>query len=211
MKKVFILLPATILLAILGVLLLPWIAGQAAPQEQTTSGPKWNAIAMPLDATNVFPNAQTIANEISGTQVIMRWNESLQRFDFWYPAFQYGTNFTTSLGDSYMVQVDDTAPAVFSVTGDVPPPTGSAGALQFNIAGDSPCKYTSITIPLDHANITNAQGLSEDIGNIEVVLSWNVALQRYDFWYPAFQYGTNFSVNIGYPYMVCATVEKTWP
>jgi len=183
----------------------------AAPLAQTTTGPKYNAIALPLDATVELPNAQAIADAISGTQVVLSWNVEYQTYDFWYPNYQYGTNFPTTLGGGYLVQVDSSAPLAFTVVGEVPPPTGEAGAVEFSISGGTPCMYNLVTIPLDQDQLTDAQSLADDIGNIDVVLQWNVEYQTYDFWYPNYQYGTNFDVMVGHPYMVCSTAEKIWP
>ena len=102
--------------------------------------PRWNAIAMPLDDTASISNAQAIADQISGAQQVLRWNPTRQDFDFSLPPFQFGTNFITNLGDLYMVLVDNTAPLVFAVTGDVPPATGNPGALQYSLVGSSPCQ-----------------------------------------------------------------------
>ncbi len=212
MKKVFMISAIVILLLVLGVLLMPQVAGRAAPQQQVTSGPSWNAIGMPLDDTNSLSDAQAIADEISGTQQILRWNSARQDFDFWLPPFQFGTNFTTTLGDSYMVLVDDSAPLVFNVAGDVPPATGNPGALQYSLVGTSPCQFNAITLPLDLGDsILDAQDLADSIGNVDQVLSWEPARQDYDFWLPPFQFGTNFEVKAGYPYMVCTTVARVWP
>ncbi len=174
--------------------------------------PRWNAIAMPLDDTVSIPNAQAIADQISGAQQVLRWNPTRQDFDFWLPPFQFGTNFTTNLGDSYMVLVDNTAPLVFTVIGDLPPATGNPGALQYNLVGSSPCQFNAVTIPFDLGNnIFDAQDLADSIGNVDQILNWNPVRQDFDFWLPSFQFGTNFNVNAGNPYMVCTTIARVWP
>ena len=144
MKKVFILLPATILLAILGVLLLPWIAGQAAPQEQTTSGPKWNAIAVPLDVGAI--TADGIANYVdSGGSIsqVGRWDASSQSWVFRVVGSPFPpTSYAVNTGDPLLILAGDTAPLSFAWTGSVPTP----GAISYAFA---PNRWHFITLPLD--------------------------------------------------------------
>ncbi|HBX67914.1 MAG TPA: hypothetical protein DEH25_00555 [Chloroflexi bacterium] len=234
MKKVFILLPATILLAILGVLLLPWIAGQAAPQEQTTSGPKYNAIAMPLDAEQSFAdlgylyNSQGLLDYIgSSASQVLRLNASRQDFDSWFSG-GFGvvdgifttTPFPLNTGEEYWILVNSNSPTSFSVVGEVP----AAGSVDFTLIGSNPCKYNGISIPLDQSEISNAVELSASIGNIEQVLRLNTEHQDFDTWFVTANFGivggiftTNpddFPVKIGYPYWVCVNTtgnNTVWP
>ncbi len=175
-------------------------------------GTNWSSIAMPLDDTVRLPNAQAIADEITGIQQNLRWNPTRQDFDFWLPPFSFGTNFGTVFGDSYMVLADDTANLVFTTVGDVPPATGNSGALAYNLIGGSPCQFNAIILPLDMGGtITNAQELAASIGNVDQILSWNAVRQDFDFWLPPFNFGINFETKTGYPYMVCTTVARVWP
>jgi hypothetical protein len=184
-----------------------------APEAPTAA--KYNAIAMTLDSTDTIPDAQALATEIAGTQMVLQWIASTQTFDFWIPPSGPGTNFSLEVGRPYMVQVDSSAPSTFTVVGDVPPQTGQPGAVQFDMLGGSPCKYNFISVPLDHASVTDAQSLADSIsttaGDVEQVLVWKPDTGTFDFWIPPSGPGTNFSAQIGYPYFVCLSTNITWP
>jgi len=181
----------------------------------------WNAIAMALDNTATLPDAQALAQAITGTQQVLQWNAAAQAFDAYIPDPVFpgglGTNFALQLGQPYMVQVGNTAPSVFSLVGDVPPQTGQTGAVQFSLLGGSPCQWNFISLPLDQGSITTAQQLADAIGNVEQVLQWNAAtsVQAFDAYIPDPVFpgglGTNFSTHIGYPYFVCMATSKSWP
>ena len=186
--------------------------GPAAPNAPTAAQ-NWNAVAMPLDATDTLSNAQALADDFGGSvQQLLRWDSSIQNWD-WYippPVGPMGNNFDLEVGGAYFVYVDSTAPTTYAIVGDVPPP----GYVSYNLVGASPtCLWNSITVPLDHDHITDAQGLADDIGDVDQLLMWDAGIQNWD-WYippPVGPMGNNFSTRIGYPYFVCLSANKTWP
>jgi hypothetical protein len=192
-----------------------------APQlpARTSATQNWNEIAIPLSNTTSLPDAQALANAITGTQQLLHWDATAQTFEFYIPdpifPGGFGTNFNIVLGEAYMVLVDNSAPTVFSLVGDVPPQSGNPGAVQFNLKGGAPCKWNHISLPLDKGSITNAQQLADTIGDVEQLLSWNATAQTFEFYIPdpVFPggFGTNFTTKIGYPYFVCMTAAKIWP
>jgi hypothetical protein len=188
-------------------------AGAAAQLDnQAVTAAKYNAIAMSLDATDTISNAQALANSIVGSQTILRWNPTTQGFEFWIPSPGIGTNFSTTIGTPYFVQVDNSNPGTFTLVGDVPPQSGQSGAVQFDLLGGSPCKYNFITLPLDYGDtVTNAAQLAAEIGGVETLLRWNASTQGFEFYVVGPAIGTNFSVSAGYPYWVCMTSSQTWP
>ena len=199
-----------------GILTPPDNAVAAAAQPQTaaapmTGNPKWNAIAMALDSTATIPNAQGLANAISGTQQLLRWDASIQNFDYYIPGGGGGTDFNTKVGEPYLVLVDNNAPPTFSLVGNVPPMSGQAGAVQFSLIGGSPCQWNYITLPLDKGSIAYAQNLADAIGGVQQMLVWDAAIQNFDYYVPGGGGGTNFPIKIGYPYWVCMSASKNWP
>ncbi len=193
------------------------------PASTTVGSPKWNAIAMALDSTATISNAQTLANVITGTQQLLRWDATpgVQTFEYYIPdpiiPGGFGTNFSMTVGAPYMVQVDSTAPMTFTLVGNVPPQTGNPGAVQFSLAGATPCLWNFISLPLDRTGITNAQGLADAITNVRQVLRWDATpgVQTFEYYIPdpviPGGFGTNFTTRIGYPYFVCLTVGRNWP
>lgn len=187
-------------------------AGAAASaQNQQTATTKYNAIAMSLDATSTITNAQALGDAITGTQLILKWDENAQGFQTWIHTLEIGDNFATSVGTAYFIEVDSSAPSAFTLVGDVPPQTGQPGAVQFNLIGDPTCKYNFISIPLEKSStIATASDLAADIGNVELVLGWDSTAQGYETYLAVPNIG-DFNVNVGYPYWVCMNASKTWP
>jgi hypothetical protein len=195
----------------------------AAAPDATIPGPKWNAIAIALNTTPAIPNAQALAEAITGTQRLLMWDKNAQAFDFYVPdpvvEGGWGNNFDLSVGMPVMVQVDSSAPGVFSMVGNVPPKTGETGAVQWTLVGGSPCKWNFISIPFDRSGVTTAQQLADAIGRgkVERLLVWDASanVQAFDFYVPdpivADGWGNNFDVKIGYPYLVCLNTGTVWP
>jgi hypothetical protein len=204
----------------------------AAAQPQTvaatmTGNPKWNAIAMALDATTAIPDAEALSQQITGVQEVLRWDVTQQLFESWIPDAVFpppggfGVNFSTKLGEPYLLSLE-AAPNVFSIVGNVPPKTGQLGALRFTLAGNPGlCKWNYISVPLDRDAITDAEQLSLAIGDsndVEELLMWDAAQQLFVSWIPDVQFpppggfGTNFPVKTGYPYFVCMNTDGVlWP
>lgn len=184
------------------------VAGAAPAAPDATLN--YNAIGMPLDSTATIGNADALATAIAGTQTVLKWDVGAQAFDFWIPGIGIGNNFPVSVGDAFLVQVDSTAPSVFSIVGDVPPQSG-AGSVSYSLVGNASCKYNYITVPLSQTSITTADQLATAIGNVDTVLVWDANAQAFDFWIPGIGIGNDFAVSIGYPYFVCMNASKTWP
>ena len=174
---------------------------------------RYNVIALPLDVTAQLPNAVALTNYIgSSVRQVLHWYPSAQAYEFWLPEISFGTNFQTRAGEVYWVQVDDTAPAILSFIGPVPP----QGAVRFDLVSDGPsCQFNEISLPLDQTGITSAAQVAEALGvaNVEQVLSWHPDVNAFEFWLPEIRFGTNFATRAGYPYHVClkSGVPTLWP
>lgn len=184
--------------------------GAGAAPEAPAATLNYNAIGMPLNASASIGDADALATAIAGTQTVLKWDAGSQTFDFWIPGVGIGNNFAVTTGDAFLVQVDSTAPTVFSIVGDVPSQSG-AGSVSHSLVGNATCKYNFITVPLSQSSITTADQLATAIGDVDTVLVWDAASQTFDFWIPGIGIGNNFAVNSGYPYWVCMTASKTWP
>ena len=149
----------------------------------------YNALALPLDTEDEFTalghdyDARGLMNYIgSSVQQVLRLNPMRQDFDTWYSA-GYGfvggiftpDPYPLDTGGSYWVLVDDTAPSILSLFGDVPAP----GSLSFSFVGTTPCSYNSISLPLDQSSITNAAELAAEMGDIDQVLRLNPSAARF--------------------------------
>lgn len=192
------------------------VAAQAAAPLLEVAAPnatsKYNMIAMPLNASQQFASAgySFTADGLAAlvgpsVQQVLRWNASTQIFEARIPGVD-GPNFPLAVGGVYWLLLDSTAPTVLSFVGDVP----AAGSISYVLVGGSPCKYNAIMLPLDQASITTADQLAAAIGNVAQVLNWNALTQTYQTRLPGID-GPNFTVKIGYPYLVCMEQSKTWP
>lgn len=184
------------------------ITSQVAPN--APSAANYNAIGLPLDSSATLAKADDLGNAIAGTQIVLEWREDTQSFDYRVPGVA-GNNFDLTVGGAYFVQVNSSAPSVFSLVGDVPPQTGSVGAVKHSLLGDAAnCKYNFITVPLDQSSVSTADQLASAIGNVSLVLEWRSDTQSFDYRVPGIT-GNNFAVKIGYPYFVCMAASKDWP
>jgi len=169
---------------------------------------KYNLIALPLEVP-IITNADSLADYVgSGVQQVLKWDASTQQFVFRIPHL-FGTNFAVQIGGVYYLLLDNTAPTILTFIGGVP----DKASTTFDLVGASGiCKFNFISIPLDKADLSNADGLADDIGGVQQVLRWDASTQQFVFRIPHL-FGTNFSLRIGYPYAVCLddTAPATWP
>ncbi len=196
----------------------PVAAQAAAGPEGVLATNRVNVIAIPLDTTNQFSNAGKSFNAdglaaIAGAGVVqvLEWNASTNSYRSWDPIEQDGDNFPLKVGGVYRLVLDSTANTVISLVGDVP----DEGSVTFDLvrAAGSGCRINDISIPLDRADITNADELAASVGNVSQVLEWNASTNSYRTWDPVEQDGDNFSTRIGYPYRLCLSEDGaiTWP
>jgi hypothetical protein len=201
----------------------------AAAQSQTAAAPdagisKYNAISLPLAGTQQFASydAKGLAALIGKAAVdqVLHWNPDQQIWDAYNPNGGFdgngsGTNFSLALNGVYFLLVNSgLTGTTLSFIGDVP----AAGSVQYGLVGGSPCKWNTITLPLDQSGIADAKALGIAIGKSIVTqeLHWNAGIQNWDPWSPSGGFdgngsGTNFATQIGYPYLVCLTENKSWP
>ena len=213
-----------------GDILTPADSGvSAAAQPQTAAAPDapaapdanmFNFIALPLDSSSsITPfRASGLAAYIgSSVKQVMKWNSDLQGFDTFVPGVSPPVppfDFSLVVGGSYFLELGS-GTTVLSLVGNVP---ASGSISQSLLPGSSAteCRFNSISIPLDRADITNAQGLAADVGGVSQVMTWNATLQGFDSYVPGVSPPVppfNFDVKIGYPYFLCVNSNgpTTWP
>jgi hypothetical protein len=151
---------------------------------------------------------------------VLHWNAEAQDFtDYYFPNLGLGTSFPIQVGEAYWILLDQTAPSILSIVGDVPPAAPAVGAIKYNMHGATPiCLYNNIIIPLDQTgkNINMASDLVTAMGGpavVDQVLQWDATAQDFtNFLFPNLPgVGTDFPVQVGYPYMVCLRSDKVWP
>jgi hypothetical protein len=197
----------------------------AAAQPQTAAAPDapdstmFNFIALPLDSSSsISPfRASGLATYVgSSVQQVMKWNSALQAFDTFVPGVSPPVppfDFDLAVGGSYFLELGSGI-SVLSLVGDVP----DSGTISQSLLPGSTltdCVFNSISIPLDRADITNAQGLAADVGGVLQVMNWNATLQAFDTYVPGVSPPVppfNFDVKIGYPYFLCVNSDgpTTW-
>jgi hypothetical protein len=190
----------------------------AAAQPQTSAalgapptGGKYNVIALALD--NGLSLASELVNDVNATTdatalQALKWDPD-SGWAVYDPSDQYPEDFSLLVGDAVMLRMQGSTSTVYSLVGDVP----AQGSVNFTLVGATPaCKYNYISLPLDQGAITLASELAADIGDVARILEWNPD-SGYAVYDPSDTYPEDFTVRIGYPYMVCMTntEAKTWP
>jgi hypothetical protein len=185
----------------------------------STASLKYNVIALPLDSTQQFTDAGAsydadgLASIVgSGVVQTLKWNPNTQTYLFWDVDLEDGNNFALQTAGVYWLQLDNTATDIVSFVGDVPP----QGSIQFNLVRPSSggnCLLNDISIPLDRDDLSTAQELTDDVGNVSQALQWNASTQTFLLWDAELEDGNNFSVKIGYPYRLCLKTggSSIWP
>ncbi len=174
---------------------------------------RYNVIALPLDVIAQLPNAAALAGYIGdGVQQVLHWDPVAQSYEAWLPPYSVGTNFPLRVGHVYWIQVNNSAPAVLSFVGGVPP----QNTVRFDLVGnDQACLFNELSLPLDQTGITSATALAEALGtaSVEQVLHWRADVHAFEFWLPEIDFGVDFATRVGYPYHVCLTASApvVWP
>ncbi len=184
-------------------------------------------IAIPLDARTQFTTqgltfdaAGLAAFAGSSTVQVGRWDPDQQIYQTWTidpDTGGSGTNFPLMVGGAYWLLRSLGTSNVISFVGDVPPPSGQSGAVQFTLVSGAACKFNQISLTLDKSSITNAQALVEALGSsTQQVAEWDSAAQSFKTWTidpDAGGSGINFATKIGYPYVACLLTgaPSVWP
>jgi hypothetical protein len=174
-----------------------------------TGTDNYTVIGMPL-TTGVLNAAEVSAYIGASVQQVLHWDAASQTFEFWLPAFGFGTNFAVLPGEAYWLALDPAAPAVVSFVGGVP----AQDAISFSMIGNGTiCQQNEFILPLDQPGILFATDLTADMsaGNPEQMLQWDESSQTYEFWLPDFGFGTDFPTRPGYPYHACLRANLNWP
>ena len=190
------------------------VAG-AAPAAAPSAAINYTNISIPLVVTDTYPTADDVAGYINSTnpptttnsiQRVARWDTGSQTFVIRTVGAVFGTaNFNVAVGDWLLVGADSTAPAVFTWVGDVP----EIGFRSYSLVANG---YTGLMLPLDRSDLTTADDLGNDIGDITRVARWDAASQTFVVRTVGAVFGTaNFDIEIGYPYLVFSTVSQSWP
>jgi hypothetical protein len=170
----------------------------------------YNLIAVNQDVPGVT-DADTLAGYAgTGVYMVLRHDAATQAIEWRLPGLA-GTNFSVQVGDAVYLYLDETAPGVVSLVGEVPA-IGTVGfALTPGVPGGS-CAYNFISVPLHRADLVDADALAADIGGVYSVSRYNAATQDLTWRIPGVS-GENFPVRVGYPYIVCLdeTAPPIWP
>ncbi|MEZ4512308.1 MAG: hypothetical protein R3C62_10555 [Chloroflexota bacterium] len=167
----------------------------------------WSNIAIPLDAG--ITTADAVANYIANNgsiQRVAKWDSATQSLIVRNVGAGFGTpNFSVAVGDWLLVGANSSAPSSFAWVGDVP----SAGSRDYDLVANG---WTSLMLPLDQGSITTADALGTTIGNVTRVARWDANSQAFVIRNVGAGFGTpNFSIQIGYPYLVYSTAATNWP
>lgn len=174
---------------------------------------RYNVIGLPLDVIAQVPNAVELANYVGpSVQQVLHWDPVTQSYESWLVPVSVGDNFALRVGEVYWIQVDNTAPAVLSFVGGVPP----QNTVRFNLVGDGQaCRFNELSLPLDQTEIMSATMLVEALGTayVEQTLTWRADVHAFEYWLPEIDFGVDFAVRVGYPYHVCLTSDEpvVWP
>ncbi len=70
---------------------------------------KFNFISIPVEKDGVINNAQELADDVLGAQLVMKWDAVGQKFDPYVPGTPTFPNFDLKVGDPVVVCLDNTA------------------------------------------------------------------------------------------------------
>ena len=172
-------------------------------------GRAYNLIALTLKVPGVS-DADSLAAYVGGVYMVLRHDAATQGIEWRLPGLA-GTNFPVELGGAYFLYLDNTAPSVASLVGDVP----STDEVRFALARPEPggsCAYSFISVPLHRDDLADADALAADIGGVHTVSRYNAETQDLTWRMPGVA-GENFAVRAGHPYIVCVdeTAPPQWP
>jgi len=170
----------------------------------------YNLIALNLEVPGVTDADTLAAYAGPGAYMILRHDAPTQAIEWRLPGLA-GTDFPVEVGGATFLYLDDTAPDVVSLVGEVP----AIGTVGFDLTRPSPgasCAYNFISVPLDRDDLVDADALAADIGGVYSVSRYNAATQDLTWRMPGVS-GVNFPVRAGYPYIVCLdeTAPAYWP
>jgi hypothetical protein len=176
----------------------------------SASNRRYNFVALSVSVTDIT-DADSLASYVgSGVYMVLKWNASDNSWTWRIPGGA-GTNFSTQIGEVYLLSLTDAAPSNLSLVGDVP----DQQSVTFTLvpgASASDRRYNFVSLPLDKGELTTADQLANDIGGVYMILKWDASTQSWVWRIPDGP-GTNFSVGIGNPYLVSLTdaAPTTWP
>jgi hypothetical protein len=170
----------------------------------------YNLVAVNLDLPSVV-DADSLASTIGpGAYMVLRHDAATQHLEWRLPSLA-GTNFAVSVGDAVFLTLDDSAPALVSLVGEVPPIGAVSAKLTAGAPGSS-CAYNFISVPLHRDDLADADALAADIGGVYSVSRYDAATQSIEWRLPGVS-GPNFPVRAGHPYIVCLdeAAPASWP
>ena len=88
-------------------------------------------------------------------------------------------------------------------------PSNRFGEFDFNIMTTPSTDFNEIALPLSIPDVTDAAGLLNSIPGCNSVAYWDATMQGYYQYVPALPF-TNFTVEMGYPYYVNATLDTVF-
>ncbi len=194
----------------------------AAPDAPAvTSGAGWNVIATPLHVTGV-DLADNVAYYISSGSPSNSSNNKISQVAHWVNGqwvyrkvgggFGAGTNFAVNVGDALLISAAADAPTSFAWVGDVP----QQGSIHYSLPQGG---WHVLMLPLDrnvdadNNGTPTADELGNNIGGVLQVAQWVSGQWVYRKVGGGFGAGTNFTVKIGYPYLIetSASTPGSWP
>lgn len=210
----------------------PFVSAAAPPaqdQPESVTAPEvvpvseaWNNISVPLTVSGVttadgvaaYINAHAIPDTAADSVVkVAKWDATYQSLVIRDVGSLFGEpDFGVQTGDWLMVAVNANSATDFTFgwVGDVP----DKGYRSYQIVANG---WSSIMLPLETDTTTVLMGddLAGEIGNpgdVIQVAKWDAAYQSLVIRDVGSLFGEpDFSVNIGYPYMVYSTALTTWP
>jgi hypothetical protein len=190
------------------------------PQAPAAASPdtSYNVITVPLPSVSQFPsskfNAEGLASIVGpGVHQVLEWNPDTGSYMSYIPGIG-GDEIPLKVGGVYWLALDSSANPTVSFMGHVP----AKGSVKFTLIRPAfgSCVYNDISIPLDflldHPTVTTAEKLAQDIEQVDHILQWDSAAQKWLKYTPGSS-ADNFAIKIAHPYHVCLESggKLTWP
>ncbi len=157
----------------------------------------WVGVGLPLDNDNLV-DAASVGGDIPYCVSLAKWDAATQgwiQHDVGFP----WNNFACSVTMALMTYVSQDS--VWTLTGGVIDST----AYSFSLVAT----WNFVTVPLNKLSLTTAALLGGDIPNCVSLAYWDATNQgwiQHDVGFP----WNNFTVRVGYPYMVYCSAAGTW-
>ena len=167
---------------------------------RTSPTTDFNHISLPFNP-GMPRDARELLQRLPGCESVAIWSHANQGYEQYIPQL-VNSNFTLGPGSNPLVEViSDTS---LTWGGILATPNYVLPAFQ------NQANYHNVMLPFTKSNLLTASDLLNDIPGCNALAQWNADTQGFDQYDPGLPQ-TDFDVLPGFPYLIHATQNTTWP